>query len=78
MNRNDDNSAEHENIRHLSAPGFAALGCGHLAYVRPATHEGAPAFAVCSAEGEQLALVGSRDVAFALIRQNDMEPVSVH
>ncbi len=84
MKRNDDNSTEHdggsgaENIRHLSTPGFAALGNGQLAYVRPTTHEGVAAFAVCSADGEQLAVVAGRDVAFALIRQNDMEPVSVH
>lgn len=84
MKRNDDNSTEHdvgggaENIRHLSPPSFAALGNGQLAYVRPTTHEDEPAFAVCSADGQQLALVASRDLAFALIRQNDMEPVSVH
>ena len=83
MNRNDDNSTEHEaggaeNIRHLSPLGFAALGNGQLAYVRPATHEGAPAFAVCSADGQQLALVSGRELAIALIRQNDLEPVSVH
>lgn len=35
-------------------------------------------FAVHNADGEQLALVADRDLAFVLARQNDMEPVTVH
>jgi len=35
-------------------------------------------FAVCNAEGEQLALVADRKMAFILARQNDFAPVSVH
>lgn len=35
-------------------------------------------FAVHNAEGERLALVRDRHVAFALARQNDLTPVTVH
>lgn len=35
-------------------------------------------YAVHSAEGERLALVKDRKLAFILARQNDMAPVSVH
>jgi len=35
-------------------------------------------FAVHNAEGEQLALVANRHMAFVLARQNDMAPVTVH
>lgn len=35
-------------------------------------------FAVHDAEGQQLALVADRAVAFALARQHDMRPVTVH
>ncbi|MBS9717189.1 DUF1150 family protein [Pseudohalocynthiibacter aestuariivivens] len=35
-------------------------------------------FAVCNSEGEQLALVADRKLAFVLARQNDFAPVSVH
>jgi len=35
-------------------------------------------FAVHDSEGKRLALVRNRHVAFALARQNDMAPVSVH
>ena len=35
-------------------------------------------YAVHSAEGERLALVRDRELAFFLARQNNMEPVTVH
>lgn len=35
-------------------------------------------YAVHRADGEQVALVGDRSMAFALARQNDLRPVSVH
>ncbi len=35
-------------------------------------------YAIGSADGEQLALVDDRKLAFVVARQNDMEPVSVH
>jgi len=35
-------------------------------------------YAVHSTEGERLALVADRKMAYFLARQNDMEPVAVH
>lgn len=35
-------------------------------------------YAVCDEDGEQLALVKDRRMAFILARQNDLAPVSVH
>jgi len=35
-------------------------------------------YAVCSEDGEQLALVRDRNMAFFLARQNDLAPVTVH
>ncbi|MEI4231808.1 DUF1150 family protein [Roseovarius sp. D22-M7] len=35
-------------------------------------------YAVHSAEGERLALVENRSLAFQVARQNNMEPVTVH
>ena len=35
-------------------------------------------FSVHNAEGEQLALVANRKLAFHLARENNMEPVTVH
>ncbi|MGR3433477.1 MAG: DUF1150 family protein [Shimia sp.] len=35
-------------------------------------------YAVHNAEGERLALVADRDLAFVLARQNDLNPVPLH
>ena len=35
-------------------------------------------YAVCDINGERLALVKDREMAFVLARQNDMAPVTVH
>ncbi|MCV2866422.1 DUF1150 domain-containing protein [Defluviimonas sp. WL0075] len=61
-----------------------------IVYVRPVAVEDLPdevreqvpgiktLYAVCDADGERLALVKDRKMAFLLARQNDMAPVNVH
>lgn len=60
-----------------------------IVYVRPvdpadlpeevrAQTDGMDLYAVHAANGERLALVNGRRLAFALARQNDMSPVNVH
>ncbi|MDP9196618.1 MAG: DUF1150 domain-containing protein [Pseudomonadota bacterium] len=58
---------------------FAALGVNSLAYIRPVVVSGEKAFSVHAADGTALTvLTGTRDEAFATIRDNQMEPLSVH
>lgn len=61
-----------------------------IAYVRPVKASDLPediraqlpdvkeVYAIHHEEGEQLALVTDRAMAFVMARQNDLEPVSVH
>jgi hypothetical protein len=75
-------------VKSISAEALAGLGGPNLVYVReidPAELsqvEGLPAglklFAIHSADGTRVGVVGDRDAAFAAARQHDMEPVSVH
>lgn len=65
---------------------------GSLVYVRKVAVEDLPdrlkdeareggleeLYALHRADGEQVALVGDRRLAFSLARQNDLDPVSVH
>ncbi|MGO4125569.1 DUF1150 family protein [Inquilinus sp. YAF38] len=62
----------------MSPTDFAAIGLNQIAFVKPVVVEGEPAFAVHGADGTPLAMVKDRDLAFAVVRQNDMEPVSAH
>ncbi|MGR3370374.1 MAG: DUF1150 domain-containing protein [Sagittula sp.] len=63
---------------------------GRTVYVRPVQRDELPEemqdqmdgretiYAVHRADGERLALVKNRSLAFALARQNDLAPVTVH
>ena len=55
-----------------------ALGLEQMAYVKPIEADGVSAFAVHAADGTKIAVLASRDLAFAAIRQHDLEPASVH
>ncbi|PWC34287.1 DUF1150 family protein [Azospirillum sp. TSO35-2] len=65
-------------LRQLSPQDFASFGLGDVAYVRPVEVDGTAAFAIHAADGTPLSVVADRDLAFAAIIQNDMEPASVH
>ena len=64
----------------MSANDFQMLGMNHVAYVKQLNKGGgSPRFSVYAANGIEIALMeGNRDVAFATVRQYDLEPVSVH
>ncbi len=64
--------------RYMSVADFALYGAEDMAYVKPVTVDGEALFAVYAADGRELALIEGRDLADATIRQNDMEPFSVH
>jgi len=66
------------NMRQLSARDLAALGVQDVAFVKPITVNDEVTYSVHAADGTQMALIADRDVAFAAIRQNGLEPVSVH
>jgi len=67
-----------EGLRQLSARELGLLGMNDVAYVKPVVEDGTEAFAIHAADGTRMAVVPNRDLAFAAVRQNDMEPVSVH
>ena len=54
------------------------LGAQDIAYIKSTVHEGRAAFAICAADGAELAVVADRDIAFVVARQHDLEPLSVH
>lgn len=63
----------------LQAMNQAAIAgdTAHLAYIRPATAaEGG--FAVCSADGKQLAVFATYDAAYFTAREYNLTPVNVH
>jgi hypothetical protein len=67
-----------ERLRQISPEEFALLGIQGLAYIKRVVVNEAVAYAIHSADGTQVALVPSRDVAVGTVMQHELEPLSVH
>jgi hypothetical protein len=72
--------ARNENAwQELPPDEFAALGIQNVAYIKPkAQDNGRVRYAIHTADGAEITVVAGRDIAFATVRQNEMEPLSVH
>ena len=62
----------------MSAKAFAHWGLNEVAYIRQTELNGAPVYSVHAANGDPLATAPARDVAAALVLQNEMTPVDAH
>lgn len=51
---------------------------GALAYVKPISTKRGQGYAVCAADGTQLAVFQDKEVAIFAARQHDLEPVSIN
>ena len=65
-------------LKSISPREFALLGVNDMAYVKRVVVNDEPCFAIHSADGTRLAVVPNEDIAYATVRQNDLEPMSVH
>lgn len=62
----------------ISTEALEALGVPGTAYVRPVVHEGQNAYAIRAADGSPLAIAATREAAFGIARQHELEPVDAH
>ncbi|HZK88599.1 MAG TPA: DUF1150 family protein [Stellaceae bacterium] len=67
-----------EEMRQMTPNDLAMLGMQDIAYVKPVVVDGNAGYAIHAADGTQMALIADRAIAFAVVRQNELEPVSVH
>lgn len=67
-----------EGFRQLSQRELGLLGIEDFAYVKRVVVDGNAAFAVHAADGSRIAVLANRELAFAMVRQHELEPVSVH
>jgi hypothetical protein len=67
-----------ERIRQMSTRELALFGMQDIAYVKRAVVNDAPGYTIHAADGTQIAAFAEREVAFATVRQHDLEPLSVH
>ena len=69
---------EIERIQPMSARDFALFGMQDMAYIKSVTVNDVVGYAVHAADGTQIAVLPDRNIAFATVRQHELEPVSVH
>lgn len=67
-----------DEIKAAAMGDLAHFGLNEIAYVKPVTYGGKPAFAIHGADGSQLAVTLDHDTALAIIQQNEMQAASVH
>ncbi len=65
-------------IRELSSQDFLLLGIDDIAYVKKGLVDEREVYVIHSADGTEITSLPSRDIAFAAVRQNGLEPLSVH
>jgi len=78
MNTNHPTTPGTAPPRSLTAADFLALGAETTAFVKAMEIEGKPAYGIFSAFGQPLGYADSFALAQATVRQNDLEPFSVH
>ena len=65
-------------LRSLSSQDFLSLGLSQVAYVKRVKQDGRDYFAIYAADGTQMAILASHEAALTVIRQHDMEPLTLH
>ena len=65
-------------IRQMTPHDLAVLGLQGVAYIRTIEAEGRDGYMIHAADGTEIGVAQSRELAIATIRQNDLEPVSLH
>jgi hypothetical protein len=82
---NNSNEGVRDFLKGLSAHDFLRIGMDEIAYVRSVSLKGPSevgadkeAYAVYAADGTQLSVLDSMDMAMATMRHNDLLPVTLH
>ena len=75
---NDKSQSAENFLRRLSTRDFKTMGMNQMAYIREVKVDGQLSFAVHAADGTQLAVNDSAELAMASVLNNDMYPVTVH
>lgn len=65
-------------LDYMSLADFTALGQNGVAYVKPMRVDERLVYGIFAADGTQIAAAGEREIAFAAIRQHDLEPLDAH
>lgn len=74
----EEQKATHPGWRQMTANDLAGWGLQDVAFIKRVIENGDAAWAIYSADGTHMGTAPSRDLAFAAVRQHDLDPYSVH
>lgn len=77
MSQNASNAADEKQFK-ISQEALGTLGLNQIAFIKPVREENGEHFVVHAADGTAVRLFPSRELAELAIRQNDLQPVSLH
>ena len=66
-----------EKLREMSPQDFALVGLQQVAYIKPTVVDGVSGFSIHAADGTQIGMAESRDIAFAAVKQDGLELVNL-
>ena len=69
------NSSPTESVSDVA---MSMIGISQLAYIKPVTQGVEQGYAVCAADGTQLAVFSTQEAAYFTAKQHDLEPVQLH
>ena len=72
-----ENIINNHSPMNMSSQDFANWGAEVFAYLKPDREQGVSGYAIYSADGRHLAFVEDRDLAKALVLQNELTPMDV-
>lgn len=80
MDNNNFNADETASLlKHLSIQDFLDVGLNQVAYIkRQNDNQNQELFSIHAADGSQISVMDTYDLAVATIRVNDLHPVTVH
>lgn len=72
------NARPQADMRHMTVRDLALWGLQDVAFVKLVTEGETQGWSIHAADGSHIGLAPDREVAFAAVRQHDLEPLSVH
>lgn len=77
MTQNTSNPVDEKHVE-ISQEALGTLGMNQIAFIKTIREENGEHFVVHAADGTAVRLFPSRELAELAIRQNDLQPVSLH
>lgn len=75
---NSDTQKTFSDFRQMSANDLAMWGMQDVAFIKRVVTNDEIGWSIHAADGSHMGIAPNRDLAFAAVRQHDLEPFSVH